>query len=174
MEIIEGYNRKCKGRISGINKIWLLKYIPYLRSEVITKGNQLLAMPETFVFEFHSLQTPSVIETMQQNEGGKYYESNISLTFSGANIGEIELLQKVNTRMLILDNNGIYRVYGLINGLQAGDVNYTTGDNKSSFNGFKIDLKGMEEKESFFVENPFEIGFVNEGFNYYKDFIMYG
>ena len=76
--------------------------------------------------------------------------------------------------MLTLDNNGIYKIHGLQNGLQAGAINYVTGGSKPDFNGFKIDLNGMEEKESFFIENPFDKGFINEGFNYYEDFIMYG
>lgn len=174
MEIVSGYQTKCKDRIAGLKKIWLLKYIPYLRSEVITSGNILLSIPETFVFEFHSLQNPTATQTMNQNEGGKYYDTTISLFFAGANTGEIELLQKVDTRMLTLDNNGIYRVHGLYNGLQAGAISYATGGGKPEFNGFKIDLAGMEEKESFFITDPFDKGFINEGFNYYKDFIMYG
>jgi len=174
MEIVSGYQKKCKDRTAGLKSLWLLKFVPYSRSEVITQGNILLSIPETFVFQFYSLQNPNVVETMQQNEGGKYFETNISLLFSGSNVGEIELLQKLNTRMLTLDNNGIYKVYGLNNGLQGGTINYVTGGSKPDFNGFKIDLNGMEEKESFFIENPFDKGFINEGFNYYEDFIMYG
>jgi len=174
MEIISGYQRKCKNRIAGINKIWLLKYIPYTRSQVVTSGNLLLQIPESFIYEFHSLQNPTASQTMEENEGGKSYQTTITLYFSGSNIGEIELLQKVDTRMLVLDNNGIYRVYGLRNGLQGGTISYQTGATKADFNGFKIDLTGQEEKEAYFVSEPFDNGFLNEGFNYYKDFIMYG
>jgi len=174
MEIISGYQNKCKDRNAGIKKIWLLKFQPYTRSQIITEGNKLVGFPETFIFEFHSLQNPNANQTMQENEGGKYYNQNISLFFSGSNASEIEMLQKINTRMLTLDNNGIYRVYGLYNGLQGGTITYETGGAKNSFNGFKIDLTGMEENESYFVDDPFGIGFLNEGFNYYKDFIMYG
>ena len=93
MEIVSGYQKKCKDRTAGLKSLWLLKYVPYSRSEVITQGNILLSIPETFVFQFYSLQNPNVVETMQQNEGGKYFETNISLLFSGSNVGEIELLQ---------------------------------------------------------------------------------
>lgn len=174
MEIVEGYTKKCKGRIAGLKKIWLLKFQPYNRSQIITEGNKLVGFPETFIFEFQSLQNPSANEAMQQNEGGKFYNQNISLFFAGSEKAEIELLQKVDTRMLALDNNGIYRVYGLYNGMQGGTITYETGGAKTDFNGFKIDLTGIEEMESVFVDDPFDIGFINEGFNYYKDFIMYG
>ena len=174
MEIISGYQTKCKDRTAGLKSIWLLKFVPYSRTEIITSGNMLLAFPETFIFEFHSLQNPNAQEVMNQSEGGKFYDTNISLFFSGSDAGEIEKLQQIDTRMLTLDNNGIYRIYGLYNGMQGGPITKTTGAAKVDFNGFKIDLSGMEEKESFFVEDPFEIGFINEGFNYYKDFTMYG
>lgn len=174
MEIVSGYTRKCKGRIAGLKSIWLLKYVKYGRSEIITDGNLLISFPETFVFKFDSLQNPSANETMQQNEGGKFYEQTISLTFSSAEVAEIELMQQLDFRILALDNNGLYRIYGLWNGMQGGNITYTTGGGKSELNGFKIDFNGLEENESLFVENPFEIGFINEGFDYYLDFLMYG
>lgn len=105
---------------------------------------------------------------------GKYYEQTISLTFAGTEIGEIELLQKLDFRMLILDNNGLYRIFGLWNGLQGGNITYTTGNSKSDLNGFKIDFNGLEESESAYIENPFEVGFIIKGFDYYKEFLMYG
>jgi hypothetical protein len=171
---MQGYTRKCKDRIAGIKSIWLLKYVKYGRSEIITSGNNLISFPETFVFKFESLQNPSANENQQQNEGGKYFEQSISMTFSNAEIAEIELLQKIDVRMLVLDNNGLYKIYGLWNGLQGGNITYTTGNSKSDLNGFKIDFNGLEENESAFVENPFGIGFIEEGFDYYLDFIMYG
>jgi len=174
MEIVSGYNRKCKDKISGVKGIWLLKYRKYNRSEIVINGNELVSFPETFVYRFHSLQNPSANETMQQNEGGKYYEQTISLTFAGTEIGEIELLQKLDFRMLILDNNGLYRIFGLWNGLQGGNITYTTGNSKSDLNGFKIDFNGLEESESAYIENPFEVGFIIKGFDYYKEFLMYG
>lgn len=174
MEIVSGYTRKCKDKIAGIKSIWLLKYVKYGRSEIITSGNTLISFPETFVFKFESLQNPSVNENQQQNEGGKYFDQSISLTFSSAEIAEIELLQRIDVRMLVLDNNGLYKIYGLWNGLQAGNITYTTGNSKSDLNGFKIDFNGLEENESLFIEDPFDIGFIEEGFDYYLDFIMYG
>lgn len=178
MEIVSGYLRKCKDRQAGIKAVWLLKYVKYGRSLIITSGNKLTSFPESFVYKFNFVENPSVNENQQQNEGGKYYDQTISLTFASSEIMQLELLQKVDVRMLVLDNNGLYRVYGLWNGLQGGNLTYTTGNGKSDLNGFKIDFNGLEENEAPFVTNPFSIGFVegeiNEGFDYYKDFIMYG
>ena len=166
MEIVSGYQKKCKNRTAGLKSLWLLKYVPYSRSEVITQGNILLSIPNTYIYKFDSLQNPAVVETMIQNESGKYYESTITLFFSGSEKNEIEILQKIETRMLTLDNNGIYKIHGLQNGLQGGTINYVTGGSKPDFNGFKRDLTGMEEKESFFVEDPFNKGFIiNTGKN---------
>ena len=174
MEIVSGYSRKCKSRVSGIKTIWMLKFVKHSKTLIQTSGNFLTKFPETFVYKFDSLQNPTPVQTMGQNEGGKFYDISVSLTFVGTEIGQLERLQKSDVRMLTLDNNGIYRIYGLYNGLTAGNITYTTGQSKADLNGFKIDFTGQEEKEAFFVLDPFEIGFINEGFNYYLDFTMYG
>lgn len=178
MEIVIGYLRKCKDRKAGIKGIWLLKFVNYGRGLIVTSGNTLVSFPESFVYRFNFVENPSVNENQQQNEGGKYFDQNISLTFVGAEIKQLELLQKIDVRMLVLDNNGLYRVYGLWNGLQGGNLTYTTGNGKSDLNGFKIDFNGLEENESAFVTDPFNIGFVegeiNEGFDYELEFLMYG
>ena len=37
MEIINGYNRKCKDSVGGVRKVWLCKYVKYSRSQNRTK-----------------------------------------------------------------------------------------------------------------------------------------
>jgi hypothetical protein len=58
--------------------------------------------------------------------------------------------------------------------MRSDNLTYTTGGAKTDFNGIKIDFEGLEEKQSVFVDEPFEIGFIEEGFDYYLEFEMYG
>lgn len=165
MEIINGYNRKRKDSLGGIKAVWLCKYYKYSRSQIITSSNTLISFPDTFVYNFHSIEASNPMETQEQNEGGKFYNQSISLTFPGAAIREIQLLNTLEYRLLFLDNNGIYRVFGLYNGLESGGITYETGSSKNSLNGFKITFTGKEEKQSFFMSNPFDIGFIESTFN---------
>ena len=163
MEIISGYNRKCKDSVGGVRKVWLCKYVKHSRSQIITDGNILVLFPDTFIYSFHSVEASNASETMDQNEGGKFFNQSISLSFQGADPKEIELLQNIDFRILYLDNNGIYKVFGLHNGMEAGAIIYETGTSKSSLNGFKITFTGKEKEEAVFVEDLSTVGFIEEG-----------
>lgn len=163
MEIINGYNRKCKDSIGGIRKVWLCKYVKYSRSQIITDGNILVSFPDTFIYSFHSVEASNASESMEQTDGGKFYNQSISLTFQGADPKEIELLQNIDFRILYLDNNGIYKIFGLRNGMEAGSIVYETGSSKNTLNGFKITFTGKEKEEAVFVEDLATVGFIQEG-----------
>lgn len=162
MEIINGYNRKCKDSVGGVRKVWLCKYVKYSRSQILTDGNTLVSFPDTFIYSFHSVEASNASESMEQTDGGKFYNQSISLTFQGADPKEIELLQNIDFRILYLDNNGIYKIFGLRNGMEAGTITYETGGAKSSLNGFKINFTGKEKEESVFVLDLEDIGFIEE------------
>lgn len=163
MEIISGYTRKCKDSVGGIRKVWLCKYVKYSRSQIITYGNILVLFPDTFIYSFHSVEASNASESMEQTDGGKFFNQSISLTFQGADPKEIELLQNIDFRILYLDNNGIYKIFGLRNGMEAGTITYETGSSKNSLNGFKITFTGKEREESVFVEDLEDVGFIEEG-----------
>lgn len=151
------YNRKCKSRLGGVKAIWLLKWKPYTRSQISVSGNIITSFPESFVYKFESLTIPNASENQTQNEGGKFYEQSISLTFKANTANEFKKIIDNDYRALILDNNGLYRIYGLWNGLQCNGVDFNTGGGKSDLNGYNFTLNGLEEKESLFIENPFAV-----------------
>lgn len=155
MEIVTGYNRKCKDSIGGVSKVWICKYQKYSRSQIVTDGNILVSFPDSFLHSFESLEIPNATETQETGEGGKFYNQSISLVFSGADKTQLELLNYLEYRILILDNNGVYRIYGMYNGLESSGLTYETGGAKNSFNGFRITFTGKEDKKSLFVNNPF-------------------
>jgi len=104
MEIVSGYNRKCKDSVGGVRKVWLCKYVKYSRSQIITEGNILISFPDTFIYSFHSVEASNASESMEQGEGGKFFNQSISVAFQGADNFEIELLQNIDFRILYLDN----------------------------------------------------------------------
>lgn len=163
MEIVNGYNRKCKDSVGGVRKVWLCKYVKYSRSQILTDGNILVLFPDTFIYSFHSVEASNASESMEQNEGGKFFNQSISLSFQGADPKEIELLQNIDFRILYLDNNGVYKIFGLRNGMEAGTITYETGSSKNSLNGFKINFTGKEKEEAVFVVDLATVGFIEEG-----------
>ncbi len=163
MEIVRGYNRKCKDSNGGLRKVWLCKYVKYSRSQIITDGNILVSFPDTFIYSFHSIDASGASESMEQTDGGKFFNQSISLAFQGADPKEIELLQNIDLRILYLDNNGIYKIFGLYNGMEAGTIIYETGASKSALNGFRINFTGKEKEEAVFVVDLANVGFIEEG-----------
>ena len=71
-------------------------------------------------------------------------------------------LLKKDYRVIFKDRNGLIRIFGLYVGLTCDSINYTTGNSKSDFNGFRLDFKGKEEKGSYFINNLADAGFVFE------------
>lgn len=158
-----GYNRKCKDSVGGVNTIWLLKYIKYRRSQIVTDGNFLIEFPESFIYKFESLANPNFSETQETDAGGKFYNQSISLTFNTTDFFDVEEYESLFFRILIRDNNGLYRILGLYNGLESGTIDYTTGSGKLDLNGLKIDFSGREEKPAFFITDLDDTGFIDNG-----------
>jgi len=164
MEIISGYTRKCKDSQGGIKSVWLLKWVKYNRSQIVTNGNYLTTFPETFIFRFDSVTQPTANEQQQENEGGKFFEQNISMSFKAKTSREFEQIIKSDWRVLVLDNNGLYRIFGLFNGMQCGNIDFKTGGGKSELNGYTFTLTGQEQHEAYFITDPTDLGLTEEDF----------
>jgi len=164
MEIVSGYNRKCKDNSGGVKSVWLLKWQKYNRSQIITTGNYLTTFPESFIFKFESVTPPTASESQQQNEGGKFFEQSITMSFKAKSSREFEQMIKNDWRCLVLDNNGLYRLFGLYNGMECGTIDFKTGGTKNELNGYSFTLTGLEKYEAYFIENPTDLGLTEEEF----------
>lgn len=162
--LVGNYNRKCKDSIGGVKAVWLLTWQHYNRSQIVTNGNILVSFPESFVYKFESLTIPNADEKMNENEGGKYYEQTISLTIQTNSKREFDKLLNKDYRALILDNNGLYRIFGLYNGMECDKIDFKTGGAKADLNGYNFTLTAKEEKQSVFILDPFDNGFIEDTF----------
>jgi hypothetical protein len=153
MEIVSGYGRKCKDGLGGIKKIWLMPYVKYSRSQIITDDVNLLSFPESIIYEFVSIANPTFSETVEFSDGGDFYNQTISLTFAKKDAKKLRYLKCGEYRIIIQDNNNVYHIFGLYTGLQVTGLNYTTGGSKPELNGIRLDFTAKEEKGSFFLEN---------------------
>ena len=158
--ITSGYTRKCKNSQGGISEVYLFPYVEYSRSQIVTSGNVLTTFPSTTIYKFYCNNQPNATETQETDAGGKYYNQSIGFEFESKDDTEniLKLLKK-DYRIIFKDRNGLFRIFGLFTGLTCDSINYTTGNAKSDFNGFKLDFKGKEEKQSFFINNLIDAGF---------------
>ena len=161
MEIISGIGRKCKDGLGGISKVYLMKWQPYNRSQIVRNADYLISFPTTTIYEFTSLQNPVFTETY--NETNEYYEQTISLVFPNIDGKKLRYLKHLEFRIIVQDRNGIFHIFGLETGLQIASTNYTTGSAKSDLNGLKFDFTAKDENGSMMFTDLESVGFFNNG-----------
>jgi hypothetical protein len=157
--ITQGFAKRCKDNLGGVQKMYLFPFVKYLRSQIITDGEYLVSFPNTIIFEIEAVQI-SFTEPMQENEGGKFYNQSLGFSLIGNDdFFEIQKLLKKDYRCIIQDRNGNYKILGLYNGLQCTNLTQETGGGKSDLNGFNISFEGQEQRSSLFIEDLEDAGF---------------
>lgn len=158
MEVItNGWNRKCKDSLGGIQKLYIFPYVKYNRSQIEVNGNILVSFPDTVIYEFYT-NTNSSSEKQTDDAGGKFYEQNLSFTLQYA-VENVEKLINKDFRIITLDRNGVYKIYGLYNGLEGQTLNYNTGGAKTELNGYNLSFTGREENGAYYINDLSDAGF---------------
>ena len=144
-----GYPLQCKDSVSGIKNVYLFSWAKYSRSQIIVSSNELLQFPASSIYNFKALKTSSLTETMENGANGNAYNQTLNLTFSkiGATF-DFEQLRKCLLRAIVEDNNGVFTLLGLYNGLEVTSSTKQTGSSKQELNGYQITLTGKERIES--------------------------
>jgi hypothetical protein len=167
MVLTGGITRGCKDNLGGISQIWLFPFVRYNRSQIITNENVLVTFPSSTIYRFDFLGDVNVSETMEENEGGKFYNISIPLQLTWReNIVNIEKFLKRDFRIIALDRNGKYRLFGVYVGLLCESLTFNTGSSKTDFNGFNLTFTGQEDKQSLFINDLEEAGFSDADFRY--------
>lgn len=163
----------CKSSQGGIRKVYLAGFVPYQRNGFSFSGTVLTNIPTTYVYEFELNGSGNRFSSRFQ---GDSYNQTLNLEFKKQDLQTTIQMQSLNymeLRALILDNNGNYLVFGLDNGLTSDGLNIVSGGAKGDFSGYRLTLNGQEKHIAPFVLNPFEIGFVladdNQDFYQFQD-----
>lgn len=160
-----GRNRACKNSVSGYDTIYLFPWIKYSRSKIIVDGSKLITFPTTTIHAF-SVYNATFTEPQTEDNGGKFYTQDITFGLPKIELNP-EFLKLLNNdyRAIVKDRNGLHRIVGLYNGL-ISELNQTTGDTKNSFNGYNIQMTGVEILGSFFIDDLEDAGFKTDPTNY--------
>ena len=135
-------------------------------------GNVLVSYPTTLIYEFDFVGNPNVDISQDENDGGKFYNNNITFDLLGLKDAlEIQKLAKKDYIIIFEDENGNNRILGLKNGLSLDSLTSNTGGAKSDLSGFNLSFKGQEEEEPYFINNLFDTGFQIEN-PFEDDFIL--
>ncbi|QLG46059.1 hypothetical protein [Costertonia aggregata] len=158
--LTSGKRYGCKDSNGGIKKIYLAAFVPYSRNLFGFDGVLLTSIPTTFVYAFEMIGDNN---SFQQSYDGIGYSQTLNVEFKRQDVDtaiQMQSLNYIELRALILDKNDNYLVFGLDNGLTSDSLEILTGNSRSEFNGYRMIFTGKEKHTSPFVLDPFNNGFI--------------
>jgi hypothetical protein len=158
ISITTGRDRQCKANVSGVNFIYLFAFVNYNRSQIVRDRLTLTDFPETTIYRFEG--NYSFNESQSTEDGGKFYTQNLTADFIGLelNTNLVKLVDQ-DYRVIIKDNNGLYRLLGAYNGTIT-DLNSTTGSSQGEFSGYNLTFEGTEREQALFIDDLEDAGFI--------------
>jgi len=149
-EITQGREKLCKTTIGGITEVYLAPYKKALRSEIVYDGVTLTEFPQTFVYKFELVSTDVFTQSGDEEDGGKFYNQSLELTFNKISAFDNLQFQKLLRKdyfIVVRDRNNNYFLLGFRNGLIAEKLD------KGTDQQYKITFTGMEEELAPFCED---------------------
>ena len=160
-DLTSGRTEPCKDNLSGISQIYLADFVEYAERLMPGRKDMLLtSFPPTLIVEFESRQKKA-----DENYQTDKYEQTISFTMAHQDLPttqNLSLLLNKRVRAVIVDRKGGIKVYGLESGLDV-DITVKSGGGKADFNGYEVNLKGLEQYQAPFINDLATTGFFTEG-----------
>lgn len=147
--IDQDYRLACKDSIGGVKSLYIFSYVNYSRKQIDVNNNELTLFPPSIIYKFDSLKTSDFSEAMQLDSKGEVFNQSINVTFSKiGNTYNFERLREGYMRAIVEDNNGLFWILGLYNGLEVTSYQKATGNQKQTLNGYTMTLTGKERIEA--------------------------
>ena len=163
-DLTTGRTEPCKDNTGGIRRMYVMSFVKYNRSLIAGFGTHTItSFPTTLMFELEGRNKKA-----DESYNNGLYEQSLTINLAKQDTETLVLLSKINngiTRVITTDHKGINKIYGLENGLDC-DYSIKSGNGKSDFNGYEVELKGREEYKAHFVGNFGSTGFFTEGLTY--------
>lgn len=168
MKISRGRTEPCKVGLGGIQSVLLFKYDPINAQQRVGKrGVSLTSYPETLVYEYE-VQDGQFNENFNEGLGGWSQSLSFSLIKQTVEDAfELDRLARLEIGVIVLENNGTYRLIGAENGCFIDNNTANSGGGKSDFNGYKLSVTGNERYKSPQITDFENSGFVLLGNNNY-------
>lgn len=155
--------RKCKNSLGGLKNVYLAPYRKVSRSEIVYDGTSLTEFPETYMYKFELMPGHVFEQTQSENEGGKYYDVQLTINFNKITLFDNLQFQKMLLKdyfVVIEDNNGDYYLLGFRNGATADSL-------KKTITQYTIEFTGQEEEYAPLVNDIIGIDLIiADGENY--------
>lgn len=161
IDLTQGRARRCKDSIGGFKSFWVAPFVKYPRSQIVVDGVNLIKHPSAFIYKF-DVSNGEFEQSQTTDDGGKFWEQRLSVEF--IRIEALQQFQKFLHKdylIVVRDNNGVFRLMGVYNGVFTDTLNMNTGGSKDSFNGYKLNFTAREDLQALFFDNLQDGGFID-------------
>ena len=141
-DITSGILKGCNDAKAGVETIYLGKWSKDLKYTF--DGNTLLTLTADY-YEYECIDA-SYTSVIERDDGGEFYQIDVKAEFTKVTKEKSSLLNDLSNMILfaILKTKNEELIYlGLENGLNP-KINETTGGAKTDFNGYSLDLSGVQ------------------------------
>lgn len=150
-EITRGRKKGCKGEISGVKSIRLIRYSKYDNESIILEDGVLVSFPESIFFKWQG-EDISFEENGNDDDG---YTQEVEIRLPKKDLDTLRLVSSLlggNVRVIVETRSGVFKMLGLYSGLEV-EINGNSGTTHESFSGYEVSFSGLEEFESPYIEN---------------------
>lgn len=151
--LTQGISLQCRDGIGGIKTIYIIEADKVATSGITSTGGTITAISTVggakfFTYEME-IETGNSKETITTSDANNsvYYVQDLTLKIFKPSISaknEIDLLAKNRLKVITLDNNGIYELFGEVNGLKLQPSVLDKGTAMADANAFSLVFKGSE------------------------------
>lgn len=150
---------KCSDSQGGASKIYLFPYVGYLDSQITVINNILTSFPYSVIYDMNAFN----INYTDDASHDKDVLYNEKISFQIKKLLETDFFKEYvsqDYRLIIKDNNGKIRLFGLKNGL-TGSYKEEIGTNRNEFNGYSFSFDGKEQNIAPYLNNLDLFGVMN-------------
>ena len=160
MNLTRGRSEPCNNNAGGIKNVYLATFVDYDLSQIVGYRNQTVAsFPTTQIYKYEG-QNKDFSETLSE-DGSYVQEFRMRLTSQDLGTAQLlSLLVKNKVRIVIEDRLGLFRVGGIVNGMDA-EITANLGGSRVDFNGYDLTLIGNEEFQAPFIADISSVGFTD-------------
>jgi hypothetical protein len=147
------YSRDRRNSVlqGGAKDLYIMPYVDYLDSEITVENNILTVFPKSTIYRVVAENINISIDAKQDKD----IEYSEKISFQLKKLSEKDKFKeylKQDYRIIIKDNNGKIRLFGLQNGLICS-YKEESGTNRNEFSGYSFNFEGKEENSAPYLND---------------------
>jgi len=150
MSLLVSYPRQCKDTVGRLKRVYLAQFVDYDEHEIVEVDGALYTFPDTIIYPYEC--EGNYTQTTGTEGGDYYWDQDITIRLPKVyGVVNQRVFTKMRYRVIAETNNGIYLMFGLMNGLDCSLTN-SSGSDKPEFNGYELKFKGKEDEAAMQVD----------------------